>query len=1032
MIKIRNADRTITLEDALYMPWTKRKIIAQQKFESKSTVTTQAQGRLLIVDETTGNTLLSAVRNSSDGFHYLKQHDNPVKVFTTTRSKKRNKSEPGTDNDKTKNKKTKLQEPRARDMNPNCTTCNSVMSCPPTVEANNKVENSLYLWHNRMGHPNYKNILYANKHSRVKGLKLANKIEKFCLICSKAKQTKSKTNFFEDKPQLGPGEFLHCDIDVLNLKSKGGTKYALFFTDDYSKYTWVYCLKTREDLHIYVHKIAALIDRQYNHKLKRVRSDNEFVTNAITKYCDEQGVILEPSPAYEKNYVALAERTNRTVMDKTRALLLLPNLPSSFSAEAIKTSVYLKNRTVSKAVPNNQTPYQALTGKIPSIKHIRTFGCEATAKIQLQHNKLEERAERCILLGFNDNNTYRLLSLERPWRIINSASVRFNEQNLNAWTQRSYKADRKPQPAAASENSTHPAETKERGEQDPANNDAKSLRRSQRQSTQQGSWRTQYPYVYNISLPSGKLFEPQRYEEAIECEDSTRWKRAMQDEYDSLMENETWKLVFLPRKRRAISCRWVYKIKTVEDKIDRLKARLVAKGFMQKLGIDFFETYSPVASLETIRLVTCEAFLRGMTIDQLDIKTAYLYGEIDSEIYMRQPKGYEVKGKEDMVCLLLKSLYGLKQAGRVWNHTLVEFLKDLGYKQCMKDRCVFVKGNASGKLTIIIVYVDDLIIASNNDNQRREIKASIKKRFKMHDLGNMSYILGIKVDRTENTLHLSQAHYVTQILERFHMTQAKKASYPMQSKPHFDEHSGETKFPYRAAVGALMFLACATRPDIATAVNILARFLHCFRQSHVNHLKQVLRYLVGTRELGITFYKDNQYPLFAASDANWATEPGARSRTGYALFRGGAACVWKTTLQKAPALSTAEAEYHAACRAAQAVLWARELLNELTLTIKTPTKIQIDNQSAIKMGQSTISQNRTRHIAVKEQFVNHYYDLNEIDLEYVTTTDNSVDHFTKTLTGELYTGHTRTILGKPDNDQFTLSTKLRSKYPRSQ
>ena len=297
-------------------------------------------------------------------------------------------------------------------------------------------------------------------------------------------------------------------------------------------------------------------------------------------------------------------------------------------------------------------------------------------------------------------NTYKLLSLETQWKVVKCRSVTFDEENLTAWKEQ-FKYEK---PDSDDNNKSDDM------------NMSQDEQAAPRQPTRQKKPNEKQDMLRYAYLTRTSDDEPITYKEAMNCPDSPLWEKAMKEEIESLMDNETWKLVALPKGRKAISCRWVFKIKKIDGKVDRYKARLVAKGFMQKLGVDYFETYSPVASLDTIRLIACEAFLNDMTIDQLDIKTAYLYGSLDEEIYMRQPKGFKVKGKEDLVCLLMKGIYGLKQAGRNWHKTLIDFLSKLGYKQCMKDRCVFIK-KTHKYIVIIIVYVDDIVIASNNENK---------------------------------------------------------------------------------------------------------------------------------------------------------------------------------------------------------------------------------------------------------------------------------------------------------------------------
>jgi hypothetical protein len=205
----------------------------------------------------------------------------------------------------------------------------------------------------------------------------------------------------------------------------------------------------------------------------------------------------------------------------------------------------------------------------------------------------------------------------------------------------------------------------------------------------------------------GELREPKTWKEAVECDMRRMWRISMQDEYDSLMENKTWSLADLPKGKKTIGCRWVYKIKHSHGKVSRFKSRLVAKGYTQRRGADYDHTYSPVVSMDSFKLLMAEAFLKDLEIHILDIKTAFLYGEIDHEIYMRQPKGFEIKGQEDKVLRLHKSIYGLKQAGRIWYHKLMKYLTNhMGYTQSVKEPCMFYKKTDEG-VSLIMIYVDD-------------------------------------------------------------------------------------------------------------------------------------------------------------------------------------------------------------------------------------------------------------------------------------------------------------------------------------
>jgi hypothetical protein len=968
----------ITLNDVLYIPAAPHCIIAVQKFETTTTKMTQTNNTFLLEDLKTGQIILAGQKKKEDGFYYLLPP--PVK---------------------------------------NCT--------------NKVIHHSFQYWHQVLGHPGDKVIFNLHRRGLIK---LSNKTKTKCTICARAKQTQLRAKFFEAKQDFDPGECLNIDINTIPTNSRG-FRYVLLITDDESKYTWEKILKTRENLDIHIDHIVQKILTQHKVRVQRIRTDNEFVTKAITNICNSHGITLEPCPPYEKDFNSIAERTNRTVMDKARALLFEAELPRDFSPEAIKTAVFLKNHLPTKGVKTDQIPFEIMHKQSPRFQYLHKFGCEAMATILHDKNKLQSRTEKCIMLGYNlEQNSYKLLSTETGKR-IDCASVTFYPNNPNPWpTSKWYTQD------------DDSDSEEEKIEKNPRRSDRIRAKTSHTPSTRpeleektklpepiaeprRSGRKIKPPELLNLNVQTAQaneFFEPHNFHEAITCEDSTKWKEAMQSELNSLRETKTYLLCMLPKGRKAISCRWVYKIKTVENKIQRYKARLVARGFMQKFGTDYTETYAPVASLEAIRLICCEALLRDMTLDQLDIKTAYLYGDLDEEVYMKQPPGFTAQGKKDHVLKLQKSLYGLKQAGKCWYKKLYKFIQTQGYTRCVKDKCVFVKKH-NGNTTILIVYVDDIIVASDEE-ERQSIKQAIGQEFKTHDLGPLNYILGIKVTRTPTTLHFSQTHYAEKILQTFGMETASRTKvwkYPMLHKQDLSSEPDQpaTDFPFRSALGALSFLCNGTRPDLATAINKLASHSRHPTHKHKVAIKALLRYVRDTKDLGLTFYKENKHPLFACCDSSLMTEPGSKSRTGYCLIRGGAAYYWKTTTEKVPLDNTAEGEYRAVCSCCKALLYARELLNELGLIdMEKASLIQCDNKSAIFMNDADTNHRGTKHIAAKEMIINHHVEHRNILVEHIAGKENPSDHFTKALPDPAFLKHRATLLGKPNNNQFSLSTKI--------
>ena len=364
--------------------------------------------------------------------------------------------------------------------------------------------------------------------------------------------------------------------------------------------------------------------------------------------------------------------------------------------------------------------------------------------------------------------------------------------------------------------------------------------------------------------------EPTTYTQAMNSDNHIQWEKAMQDEYDSIQSCGTWSLVKLPNNRKAIGCKWVYKIKRNADgSIDRYKARLVAKGFSQKEGIDYNETFAPVAKFCSIRALLALAARDDMEIHQMDVKTAFLNGDLDVDIYMQQPQGYVVDGKEDYVCKLHKSLYGLKQAGRAWYQKIDNvLLHTLGFTRSQADHCVYVYNGNDGIKIYIALYVDDLLIMCNNIHKLTALKQHLSTLFDMKDLGEAHYVLGIQIerDRKHKVLHISQREYIKNVLDRFQMSECNPLSTPMdvnvklskQQCPTSDEDKHKMQgIPYQSAVGAIMYAMLGTRPDIAYAITTLSQYCNNPGYVHWIALKRVLRYLRGTMDYKLTYGDGN-------------------------------------------------------------------------------------------------------------------------------------------------------------------------------
>ena len=404
----------------------------------------------------------------------------------------------------------------------------------------------------------------------------------------------------------------------------------------------------------------------------------------------------------------------------------------------------------------------------------------------------------------------------------------------------------------------------------------------------------------------------------------------MKDEFQSLVDSGVLELTKCPKDRTLIGCRWVLKTKRNADgSVERRKARLVAKGYAQLPGIDFKETFAPVARLSSIRLVVALAAELKLDLYQLDITMAYTYGRLKEDIYMQQAKNFIEKGKEDYVYHLKRALYGLKQAGRQWYERLEEQITKTGLRGLESDPCVYYTKNGD-KILILVAYVDDLIIATNDERLFMQLKMKLREEFKMRELGGLKYCLGIEFcqDQNDKSIKMTQTKYINDMAKRYRLEDAYPAITPLEPKV---KHSVSEDSPsidpklYQSLIGSLMFAAVATRPDIMYVVSTLSAFNRSPRKSHFNSAKRVLKYLKGTDSHGLNFTATNEM-LTGFTDSDWGSDPDDRtSRSGYVLTLG-AAITWQSKKQRCVAASSTDAEYIALSEAEREAVYLGSVL----------------------------------------------------------------------------------------------------------
>ena len=404
------------------------------------------------------------------------------------------------------------------------------------------------------------------------------------------------------------------------------------------------------------------------------------------------------------------------------------------------------------------------------------------------------------------------------------------------------------------------------------------------------------------------------------------------------------------------------------------------------------------------------AAIRDLEIPQLDIKGAYLNGDLQEEIYMRQPEGFN--DGSGRVCWLYKTLYGLKQSGREWNRKLNKRLTELGFSRNKVDHCVYVR-ECDGETAGITVWVDDLLVFTKTEEEGNELARDLKSEFEVNDMGEPKMIIGVEIkrDRDSQSLTISQKNYVRTVLEHFGLAKANSVAMPLDpniilQKPQENETiKTEDKLAkgYATVVGAIGYAAMLTWPDIQEAYQILSKFTANPGVEHWTSAKRVLRYLNGTRDLGITYTATDDLDRIAITpvgycDADYAGDIDDRkSVSGHTYLLGGGAISWNSKKQTTTALSSTEAEYTAISHATRQAIWLRNLLEGLGYSQEKPTVLYSDNQSAITLTRDAQFHARSKHFDVQNHFVREKVENGVIDIIYIPTDNNIADVFTKAL-----------------------------------
>ncbi|GJU63091.1 retrotransposon protein, putative, ty1-copia subclass [Tanacetum coccineum] len=674
-------------------------------------------------------------------------------------------------------------------------------------------------------------------------------------------------------------------------------------------------------------------------------------TGNVQEFLDhlkDHDIIAHHTPPYTPQQNGVSESRNKTLLDMVRSMMSQTTLPKSFWDYAIETAARILNMVPTKKV--EKTPYEVWHGQAPKLSYLKVWGCEALVKRDTltKPDKLEPRSIKCIFIGYPKEIMRYSFYYPPMNKVLVAQNAKFLENSLITQEASGSLEDLE----IIQEEDTHPSidtslnHEEDDLEMDEPQSDIIPIRRSTR--TRRPTDRMCL-YIDAEEHELGDLGEPANYKAALLDPESDKWLNAINVEMQSMKDNEVWILVELPPNGKTVGSKWLFKKKTdMDGVVHTYKAHLVAKGYIQTPGINYEETFSPVANIRAIRILVAIAAFYDYKIWKMDVKIRFLDGYLPEEVYMEQPKGFVNPKYPNRVCKLKRSIYRLKQASRQWNKRFDDEIKKFGFTQNRDEPCVYLKSSGSN-VTLLILYVDDILIMGNNIPMLQDVKSYLGRCFAMKDLGEAAYILGIKIyrDRSRRLISLCQSAYIEKILKRYHMENFKRGSIPMQEKLRLSKSQGaltpaELKhmqnIPYASAVGSIIYVVRCTRPDVAFAQNITSRFQQNPGDLYWTTVKNMLKYLRNTKDM-------------------------------FLVYEG--VVDWKSAKQSIFATSFAEAEYIAAYDASKEAVWVRKFISGLGVvpTIKEPINMYCDNTGAITTANESGITKGARHFRAKVHYL---------------------------------------------------------------
>lgn len=922
------------------------------------------------------------------------------------------------------------------------------------------------VWHRRLGHVSKDLIAQMRAQDLVSGLKIVSEKYGQCEACVQGKACQKTHHRLEKRRAEKIMDLWHTDlIGPVRPATKGGKNYIMTVIDDYSRFVFVSLLYEKGEAANELIKLIKQKENGTGMKLKAIRSDNggEFNSKNLREWLENKGIKHEFSPAYTPQCNGLIERMNRSIIEITRSIISDCEIPMDFWGEAVCTATHIKNRVITSV--HGRTPYELWVGRKPNVGYMKRFGCVAYVLIKgAAKRKFDTKTMTGIFVGYGTNNTYRVYIPEKN-KVQCTCDVKFDEKRNGVeilkgkeiedhngrnhlifigldneddedGLERDTESDINMREQNDSENDEsgileEPSEEDStRGdninEEEIGQNLQDNIQRSatigrprgttsevmevrrqlEREEQREKEMRMNLRRSNRIKDKNSAMIVmdeeiPTNIEQAKNSSHWNEWKRAMDEEMECIKRHEVWDIVPCPKDKKIIRSKWIYSLKeNPGTKEPRYKARLVAVGCTQRPGFDYGETFAPVARIESIRLLLSIAAEKGKRVKMYDVKTAFLHGELKDEIYMKTPDGYG--HKENTVCKLKKSIYGLKQAGKCWNECLTGVMIKSGMCQSKEDQCLFYKIEGQ-KFLYCAIYVDDMVVVSSNIDIEKYYMNRVGSKINLKCLGDAKYILGMQVEQENGRVYVHQQDYIKKLLIMYGMDECNSVSTPIDVNIKMDNYADSNKCntkEYQELVGRLMFLSVNTRPDITFTLSYLSQYNNDAREMHMKGLKRVLRYLKGTINYCLCYGgKTIQNRIDCETDASWDTTKDAKSFTGTLVYRNGDLIQWRSKKQYTVALSSTESELEAMLEGMKDVIWLDRLLREITGENKITKEIKSDSLNVVKLANGGNYKSRSKLLNRKFHFIREGMKENNILITHVASVDMRADCLTKALSG---------------------------------